>query len=142
MAWIESHTVLLRHRKVLQLATDLSIPPVVVLGHLHALWHAVLEQQEDGDLTEWPDAMIAQAAAYTGDASVLVTALQSRKWLDGKFIHDWIDYAGLFLTKKYSTSNSVLLKKIWRKHGYKYGERDRKSLHRLANRKRTESELT
>lgn len=141
MAWIESHTVLLRHRKVLQLATDLSLLPVYILGHLHALWHAVLEQQEDGDLTTWPNPMIAHAAAFEGNPDVFVTCLQSRKWLDGKLIHDWIDYAGLFLTKKYSTSNQSLLKKIWKKHGYKYGERDRNSLHRIANRKRTESEL-
>lgn len=116
MAWIESHTVLLRHRKVLQLADDLHIPPVQVLGHLHALWHAALEQQEDGDLTEWPDAMIAQAAAYLGDASHFVTCLQARKWLDGKLIHDWVEYAGRYLESKYRTGNPAKLLKIQRKY--------------------------
>lgn len=116
MAWIESHTVLLRHRKVLQLATDLNIPAVQVVGHLHALWHSVLEQQENGDLTDWPDDMIAQAAAYTGSASTFVSSLQSRKWLDGKIIHDWMDYAGRYLLMKYRTSNPKRLLQIQKLH--------------------------
>lgn len=116
MAWIESHTVLLRHRKVLQLANDLGLQPVHVIGHLHALWHTVLEQQEDGNLGEWPDVMIAQAAAYSGDAAAFVAALQSRKWLDGKIIHDWMDYAGRYLQVKYRTSNPARLLKIQKLH--------------------------
>lgn len=140
MAWIESHTVLIRHRKVLQLASALSVKPVVVLGHLHALWHSVLEQQEDGDLTTWPDDMIAHAASYEGEAEKFVTCLQDKNWLDGKLVHDWIEYAGLFLMKKYSTSNVEKLREIWKTHGLKYGKRDSKSLNRIANRKRTESE--
>ena len=116
MAWIQSHTVLLRHRKVLQLATDLTLPAVHVVGHLHALWHTVLEQQENGDLTDWPDDMIAQAAAYPGPASAFVSALQARKWLDGKIIHDWMDYAGRYLLMKYRTSNPKRLLQIQKLH--------------------------
>jgi hypothetical protein len=116
MAWIESHTVLLRHRKVLLLSADLNLPPVVIVGHLHVLWHAILEQQEDGDLRDWPDEMIAQAAAYTGDAKAFVLALQSRKWLDGKMVHDWLEYAGRYLQSKYRTANQSKLEKIYKKH--------------------------
>lgn len=116
MPWLESHSVLLRHRKLILLASDLGIPPVHVLGHLHALWHTVLEQQEDGDLGEWPDAMLAQAAGYTGDAGHFVQCLQSRKWLDGKLVHDWLDYAGRYLTTKYKTANPLRLNKILKKH--------------------------
>ena len=116
MAWIESHTVLLRHRKVLQLSDDLHLPPVYIIGHLHALWHTILEQQEDGNLSEWPDAMIAQAAAYSGDATAFVLALQSRKMLDGKIVHDWMDYAGRYLQVKYRTSNPLRLLKIQKLH--------------------------
>ena len=116
MAWIESHTVLLRHRKVLQLSASLNLPPVYIIGHLHALWHAVIEQQEDGDLTTWPDAMIATAAAYPGDASLFVHELQAQKLLDGKIIHDWLEYAGRYLTNKYRTSNPRKLKSILLKH--------------------------
>lgn len=116
MPWIESHTVLLRHRKVLQLADDLGVSPVCAIGHLHALWHAVLEQQEDGDLSEWPDTMIAQAAAYTGDSVRFVACLQARKWLDGKMVHDWLEYAGRYLAVKYRTANPLKLQKIHSKY--------------------------
>lgn len=116
MPWIESHTVLLRHRKLLQLSAALSLDPVTTMGHLHALWHTVLEQQEDGDLTEWPDELIARAAAYKGDPSLFVRELQSKKWLDGKIVHDWMDYAGRYLTNKYRTSNPRRLNAILRLH--------------------------
>lgn len=116
MAWIESHTVLLRHRKLLLLATDLSLPPVQLLGHLHALWHTTMEQQEDGNLADWSNQMIAHAAAYSGDADAFVSALQARKWLDGKVVHDWIDYAGRYLTNKYRTANPKKLKAIYKLH--------------------------
>jgi hypothetical protein len=101
---------------VLQMACVLSLPPVVILGHLHALWHAILEQQEDGDLSSWPDDMIAQAAAYTRDSSAFVRALQGQKFLDGKVVHDWLDYAGRYLSNKYRTSNLKKLKAIYKLH--------------------------
>lgn len=116
MAWIESHTVLIRHRKVTQLAKDLRLKPVYVLGHLHSLWHAVLEQQEDGDLTSWNDDLIADLAQFSGNAPQFVSLLQKHGWLDGKLIHDWLDYAGRYLDAKYRTSNPTLLKAIREKH--------------------------
>lgn len=131
MPWIESHSVLLRHRKLGELAADLRIKKVYALGHLHALWHAALEQQEDGDLSSWSDEFIAQSADYDGDAPRFVSLLQQRRWLEpNRLLHDWLDYTGLFLTRKYSTSNRELLVKIWAKHGLDYG----------ANGKRTVSE--
>jgi hypothetical protein len=116
MPWIESHTVLPRHRKTLQLALKLKIPPVNAVGHLHFLWYTTLEQQEDGDLSNWSDEMIAHAAAYTGDASAFVAALQAQKLLDGKVVHDWLNYAGRYLTNKYKTSNPGKLKAIYKIH--------------------------
>lgn len=122
MAWIESHTVLVRHRKVLLTAHDLGIKPVVLVGHLTVFWHAVLEQQEDGNLDGWPSAMIAQAAAWDDDADVFVHALRLRGWIDDHLVHDWLDYVGKFLHSKYSTSNPKKLKEIYAMHGYKYGK--------------------
>lgn len=112
MAWIESHTVLIRHRKLLSIARELRLKPVYMLGHFHALWHAALEQQEDGDLSSWSDELIAELAAYHGNAPQFVSLLQQSGWLDGKIIHDWWDYAGRYLTKKYQTSNPDRLKAI------------------------------
>lgn len=105
MAWIESHTVLLRHRKLVELAKDLRLKPVYVLGHLHVLWHAALEQQEDGDLSSWTDDFIAESSCYQGDAPQFVSLLQKHKWLDGKVLHDWWEYGGKYLQSKYRTSD-------------------------------------
>lgn len=116
MPWTESHTVLIRHRKVVELATALRIRPSHAIGHLHALWHAALEQQEDGDLSAWSDEFIAQASDYPGDAPQYVRLLQKHRWLDDKLIHDWLDYAGRYLEAKYKTSNPKRLSEIRAKH--------------------------
>lgn len=116
MAWIESHSVLIRHQKLVELARDLRLRPAYVLGHLHALWHAALEQKEDGDLSAWSDEFIAEMSNYSGDAPQFVRLLQEHRWLDGKLIHDWLDYAGRYLTSKYRISNPKKLKEIYRKH--------------------------
>lgn len=130
MAWIESHTVLSRHRKLAELAAALRIRRSYAMGHLHSLWHAALEQQEDGDLSSWSDEFIAESSDFPGDAPQFVRLLQQHRWLDGRLLHDWIDYAGLYLIRKYSTSGKDRLVEIWLKHGREYG----------ANGKRTNSE--
>ena len=116
MAWIESHTVLLRHRKLIELARELRLKPVYVLGHLHALWHVALEQQEDGDLSSWSDDLIAEMSGYEGDAPKYVSLLHAHGWLNNRIIHDWLDYAGKYLTAKYRTANPGKLKKILSRH--------------------------
>ena len=125
MAWIESHTVLLRHRKLIDLSAELRLKPVHALGHLHALWHAALEQQEDGDLSKWSDTFIANAASFTGDAPRFVSLLEKHGWLDdGRLLHDWLDYAGRYLRRKYerSAAGKLRLTEIWKRHSRIYGE--------------------
>lgn len=124
MAWLKSHTVLIRHRKLIMMAKELRLKPVYLLGHFHALWHAALEQAEDGDLSCFPNDLIAELACYEGDAEKFVSLLQTHKWLDGKILHDWLDYAGPFLRTKYKSSNRERLVAIWAKHGRDYGEID------------------
>lgn len=116
MGWIESHTVLIRHRKLKNLARELRLRPSHTMGHLHALWHAALEQQESGDLSSWTDEFIAESSDYPGDAPQYVRLLQKTGWLDGKILHDWLDYAGRYLNSKYRTSDPNLLKSIVGKH--------------------------
>jgi len=116
MAWTQSHTVLIRHRKLVELARALRIKPVYALGHLHALWHAALEQQEDGDLSSWSDDLLAHASCYDGAGPQYVSLLRLHGWLDGGLIHDWLDYAGRYLETKYRTSNPEKLAAIYAKH--------------------------
>lgn len=117
MPWIESHTVLVRHRKTLELAKELRIRPVYAMGHLHSLWHTALEQQEDGDLSKWSDEMIADAACFMGDAPQFVRLLQKHGWLDDRILHDWLEYAGRYLESKYRTAHPQKIVEIRAKHG-------------------------
>lgn len=118
MIWIESHTNLLRHRKLVELAKALRLRPVYLMGHLHALWHVALEQQEDGNLSAWSDEFIAESSAYPGDAHQYVRLLTEHGWLDpNRVLHDWLDYAGRYLIRKYGTSNRPRIKAIWAAHG-------------------------
>lgn len=130
MPWIESHTVLLRHRKLIGLSRELKIRRAYALGHLHALWHAAMEQQEDGDLSLWSDEMISESSDFPGEASVWVQGLQKHGFLDGRVLHDWIDYAGRFLIKKYGGGDNAAgrekLTEIWKKHGREYGQANKK----------------
>lgn len=121
--WIESHTVLSRHRKVKETARALRIRPAYLIGHLHLLWHAALEQAEDGDLTCWSDEFIAESADFPGDAPQFVRLLQDHGWLDGRLVHDWPDYAGKFLMGKYAGSHRERLVEIWAKYGRIYGKK-------------------
>jgi len=126
MAWIESHTVTIRHPKLIESAAELRLKPVYFLGHLHALWHATLELREDGDISSWNDETIAHAAQYQGDASKFVSLLHSQRWLDDAgTIHDWLDYAGKYLTGKYAKRNKERLAEIWKKYGRVYGSGER-----------------
>lgn len=116
MAYIESHTVTIRHRKLVALAKDLRLKPVYVLGHLHALWHAALEQADDGDLSSWSDEFIAESACYEGNAPQFVSLLQKHIWLNGRVIHDWLDYAGKYLRECKYRRNPKKWEEILKKH--------------------------
>lgn len=80
-----------------------------------------MEQAEDGDLSSWTDEFIAESAGFQGDAPRFVSLLQMHGWLDGKKLHDWLDYAGRFLRGKYSSREREKLVAIWSKHGKTYG---------------------
>jgi hypothetical protein len=123
MPWIESHSVLVRHRKLKEFARALNVKPVQALGHLHALWHTAIEQAEDGDLSKWSAAAIADAAQWEGSEQEFLNASLASGFMDeGPLLHDWIDYAGKYLTSKYKTSNRDRLKEIWAKFGKEYGK--------------------
>lgn len=98
------------------MAKELRLRPAYIVGHLHLLWHNALEQAEDGDLSSWSDDFIASSAGYPGDAPQFVRLLQKHGWLDGKMIHDWLNYTGRYLDAKYRTSNPARLKEIVEKH--------------------------
>jgi len=130
MLWIESHIILSRHRKVFETARILGTKRTIVVGMLHVFWHTVLEQQEDGDLNDWSDSLIAAFCdleelrshmMFQGDATAFVGVLRDAGWLDGKLVHDWLDVSGRYLRGKYAAKNHERLVEIWAKHGRVYG---------------------
>lgn len=101
MTWIKSRVGLVRCRRVRRLSVDLGISPVCAIGHLHALWHAAMEDEAYGDVTDWTDDELADAAVWTGDPSTLRTALRRHQFLvttEGDdprdLIGDWQEIGG------------------------------------------------
>ena len=96
MAWIEVHQALRGHRKTLALRRQLGMESdAQAIGHLVCLWLGTLDNAPDGDLSEMDDATIAYGADFPEErAKEFVKALQKARFLDGKCIHNWEEYAG------------------------------------------------
>lgn len=117
MAWIESHQELDEHPKLFHLASLSGLSRDTCIGRLHRLWWWCLKFAEDGDLSRYQSVQIPAI-----ETDVFREHLRTARWLDGELIHDWIEYAGTFLIKKYNTGNRARLQQIWQKYGYKYGK--------------------
>lgn len=105
MAWIESHQSLSRHRKTLRAAALLRVNRHQLIGHLHELWWWALDNvPADGNLGDLTDLEIAQGAEWSGDPTEFVRALTDAGFIDetddGRYLHDWYDYAGKYLEKR------------------------------------------
>lgn len=95
MAWIESHTRLRNHPKLITFCTELKIDRAQAIGHLHMFWWWAIEQRENGDLIGTFEREIANAADWPGDPKRLVKALQKANFIDKQMrIVDWMDYVG------------------------------------------------
>jgi len=75
MAGIESHDDLATHPKTRRAARALGISIPTMVGHLHLLWHWCLKYADDGDLSGYDSADIADAMMWEGDPDELVEAL-------------------------------------------------------------------
>jgi len=120
MAWIESHQTLRAHPKTRKAARALDIPPVHVIGHLHALWHWALDLADDGDLSKFDADDLAIGAEWEGDPQQFVDALVDCGFgggpgfleRDGAYgdpedgltgalvLHDWWAYAGKLVSRR------------------------------------------
>ncbi|MCS7256270.1 MAG: hypothetical protein RMJ05_03850 [Thermomicrobium sp.] len=104
MVWIESHVTLGRHPKTKRLCRLLGVSLPQAVGHLHLLWHWVLEFAPDGDVTEYVDDL-AEAAYWDGEPDLFVRALLASGFLDQTederiVVHDWEEYAGRLLADR------------------------------------------
>lgn len=101
--WIMVYTNILSHPKTGRLVDALGLkspfaePEVIAAGMLVSLWTWAAQNVYHGDLSECSDRVIAQACRWKKDAGKLVQALQECGWLDGKVLHDWDEYAELYI---------------------------------------------
>lgn len=104
MAWVESHQSLGQHPKTRKLARILNVPIPQAIGHLHMLWWWALDYAQDGDLSRYEDADIADAVLWEGSPALLMASLLDARFLDqpdGKpRIHDWDQYGGKLIARR------------------------------------------
>jgi hypothetical protein len=115
MAWIESHQELARHPKTFKAARLLGISRITMIGHLHLLWWWALDYAEDGDLSRYDEAEIAQGAEWDGDAHAFVSGLVQAGFLDSDgdtmLFHDWHDYAGRLIEQRAANAERMKRKR-------------------------------
>lgn len=104
MVWIESHQSLLNHPKTKRAARLLGIERVQLIGHLHCLWWWCMDYAPNGDISRFPDDVIADACEWSGDAPRIIGVLVDVGFLDRDddllVVHDWMDYAGKLVERK------------------------------------------
>ena len=75
MAYVEAHAGLRDHLKTKKVARLLGVPKVQVIGHMLCLWWWCQEYAQDGDLSGFDAADIADAAEWEGEPETFVNAL-------------------------------------------------------------------
>lgn len=101
--WIMVYTNLLTHPKTGRLVDTLGLkspgvePECLAAGMLLSLWTWAAQNAYHGDLSACSDRMIAKACRWQKDPKALVKALQDCGWMDGKVLHDWEEYAELYI---------------------------------------------
>jgi hypothetical protein len=102
--WIESHTELNQHPKVIRLCDKLKKSLPEILGHLHLLWWWTATYRITGYLTNITNYEIASASGWKEDPDLFVNALISERWIDrkrkGLYVHDWHIYCGNLIKKR------------------------------------------
>jgi hypothetical protein len=108
MAWVESHQALRDHPKVFDLMALMGWDLDTTIGKLHRFWWWCVDYAEDGDLRKHNESRLGAAVGITDpdEAKRFVRAMVDSKWIDDEpfmRVHDWWDYIGLFLQRKYGS---------------------------------------
>lgn len=110
MPYIEAHQELRDHPKIKRAGRVLGVSKAQMVGHLICLWWWCLDYAEDGNLSDFNNADVAEAAEWEGDPDTFVSALLNcgpadrAGFLvdngDGLEINDWAEYGGKYITKR------------------------------------------
>lgn len=106
MPWIELHSNLREHPKTTLLVEAMGfLDADYAVGKLARLWLWALEYAPTGSLDQITEKQLARASGVDPEeGNRWLAALVSARWLDSKphlRIHDWWDYTGYFLRKKW-----------------------------------------
>lgn len=105
MAWIESHTSLEKHSKVIRLRAAMRWSKNETIGFLHRFWWTVLETTPSGDVTALssPEVMGETLDMTAETAGRAFAAMLEIGWLrktgSRVLVHDWLDYASRYLNE-------------------------------------------
>lgn len=111
MAYVEAHAGLRDHLKTKKVARLLGIPKVQVIGHMLCLWWWCQEYAQDGDLSDFDPADIADAAEWEGEPETFVNALLNCGAKSGAgflrhdsngalIVNDWYQYGGKLFVQR------------------------------------------
>lgn len=120
MAYIESHQELGAHPKTKKAARLLSVSVPAVIGHLQLLWWWALDYAQDGDITAFDPQDIADAVMWPTAFQGFIDGLLGcgvgtgagflERSSDGRLlIHDWNDYAGKLIQKRFDNRERMRL---------------------------------
>lgn len=150
MGWVEFHASTIKKlQKFHDFRLEMRWSVNEALGFLGNLWGEVLEIHEDGDISGLRPEYIVMLTDAKANPLVLRNALVKHGWLDENsgrlLVHDWLDYVGRWLRRKYGGSENAAgwaeLDRIWKLHGQKYGDKlPRKRQRKTATPKRPESD--
>jgi len=123
MAYVEAHAGLRDHLKTKKVARLLGVPKVQVIGHMLCLWWWCQEYAQDGDLSSFDAADIAEAAEYEGDPQTFVDALLNCGVKGGAgflyresetgalLIKDWYQYGGKLFVQRAQSAERMRKKR-------------------------------
>lgn len=105
MAWIEVHTNLPDHPKVLRAAKALKLDSDALVGKLIRLWTWALENREDGIINDLDVDRLFRLMNFDGDNHRLLDVMVEQGLLDdlgdGSYsIHDWMEHVEMLMDKR------------------------------------------
>jgi len=137
MAYVEAHAGLRDHLKTKKVARLLGVPKVQVIGHMLCLWWWCQEYAQDGDLSSFDAADIAEAAEYEGDPQTFVDALLNCGVKGGAgFLHQDLDTGALLINDWYQYGGKLFVQRA------QSAERMRNMRARSANKTDSDANVT
>jgi hypothetical protein len=88
------------------------------IAKLHRFWWWCVDYAENGDLRKHSNERVGRAVGLSnGESTRFVESMILTGWIDEKpyrRVHDWWDYIGLFLQRRYGSKNSEKWKAVYK----------------------------